>query len=224
MLQKQQRLSQAGANIHCLNLQWHPLEPAGGEEDDRWHQLAAQGGANHDLEPRLHGDTHRPFTVALTTTCWWFTSSCFTAKWLWLFVLFILTGLFVSLLSHRQSWPSLPPHPQAWWDMAWSVLWKICSNQIFHYITFRSYLVELAFPELSAVSGHERQLSWRHVSLKAPVILSHNSLLMKSSVRQVKATEEVSWDLFCQTISWRSITICHADFNEFMWCSCGACS
>lgn len=53
----------AGANIGCVNPQWHPLEPARGEEDDRRHQLAAQGGANYDLEPCLHGDTNKLFTA-----------------------------------------------------------------------------------------------------------------------------------------------------------------
>lgn len=50
--------SQVAANINCLNLQWHPLESARGEEDDWWHQLAAQSGTNHDLEPCLNGDSH----------------------------------------------------------------------------------------------------------------------------------------------------------------------
>lgn len=71
----------AAANIECLNLQWHPLEPARGEEDDRWHQLAAQSGADHDLEPRLNGDA-----CALSTS--WFVLllySClfFTAEYSW---------------------------------------------------------------------------------------------------------------------------------------------
>lgn len=47
---------QTAANAQCPNPQWHPLEPAGREEDDRRHQLAAQSGAHHDLEPRLNGD------------------------------------------------------------------------------------------------------------------------------------------------------------------------
>lgn len=50
-----------GAKMSCVNPQWHPLEPAGGEEDDRRHQLAAQSGTDHNLEPRLHGDAHKPF-------------------------------------------------------------------------------------------------------------------------------------------------------------------
>lgn len=41
----------------CVDLQRHPLEPAGGEEDDRRHQLAAQSSPDHDLEPCLHGDS-----------------------------------------------------------------------------------------------------------------------------------------------------------------------
>ena len=32
------------------------------------------------------------------------------------------------LFSHRQSWPSLPPHQQAWWDTAWSVQLQIYSR------------------------------------------------------------------------------------------------
>lgn len=64
---------QAAANIACLNLQWHPLEPAGREEDDRRHQLAAQSGADHDLEPRLHGDTHTfDYSAHLKAKCSFF--------------------------------------------------------------------------------------------------------------------------------------------------------